>query len=160
MMRRFQYDAESMSLAAPDLFHEEFEHLIPASKSALSCETTASDWSYESIAPKVGLPKSCTIGSFASYEVDQLRQLFSRMYQVPESRIDVCTTFKKYRAVTLGGASLGSHKSRSRSSSVMAEWNVELLGVEPKDGEKRPVRINYFSKHTALSCTYSHISAC
>jgi hypothetical protein len=51
--------------------------------------------------------------------------------------------------VTLGGISLGSYKSRSRSSSVViAEWNVRLLGVEPNNGEsneKRPVRINYFA---------------
>ena len=62
--------------------------------------------------------------------------------------------------MTLGGASLGSHKSRSRSSSVViAEWNVDLLGVESKDGErneKRPVRINYFAKHTAHISSTAH----
>ena len=81
MMRRFQYDADSMSLVVPDLFHEEFEHLIPASNTTLSCETmsisTGNHWSYESIAHKLGLPNSRTIGSFASYEVDQLQQLYS-----------------------------------------------------------------------------------
>ena len=55
---------------------------------------------------------------------------------------------------------LGNHKSRSRSSSiVIAEWNVKLLGMEPKYGEsneKRPVRINYFIKHTALVGTTPH----
>ena len=62
--------------------------------------------------------------------------------------------------MTLGDISLGSYKSRSRSSSiVIAEWNVRLLGVEPKDGEnneKRPVRINYFAKHTPHVGTTPH----
>ena len=82
------------------------------------------------------------------------------MYQVPESHTEVSSAFKKYRAVTLGDISLGSYKSRSRSSSiVIAEWNVRLLGVEPKDGEnneKRPVRINYFAKHTPYVGTTPH----
>ena len=163
MMRRFQYNADSVSLTAPDLFHEEFEHLFPACKTNLSCATdttpTVNNWSYESVIPKLGLPKSCTLGSFASFEVDQLQQLYSRMYQVPESIIEVCSMFKRYRAVLFGGVSLGSHKSRSRSSSiVIAEWNVGLL-VVPRDGEeneKRPVRINYFAKHTAHIGTTAH----
>ena len=83
------------------------------------------------------------------------------MYQVPESHIEVCSSFKKYRAVTIGGILLDSHKSRSRSSSiVIAEWNVKLLGMKPKyygeSNEKRPVRINYFVKHTALVGTTPH----
>ena len=165
MMRRFQYDADSMSLSTPDLFHEELKHLIPASKPGpnLPCDTTSTSvnsWTYEDIASKVSLPKLCTLGFFASFEVEQLQNLYSRMYQVPESHIEVCSSFKKYRTVTIGGILLGSHKSRSRSSSiVIAEWNVKLLGMEPKYGEsneKRPVRINYFIKHTALVGTTPH----
>ena len=145
MMRRFQYDADSLSLSTPDLFHQDFKHLIPDNKTNLTCDTTSTsviNFTFEGRECELSFPKSCTLGSFASFEVEQLQQLYSRMYQVHESHIDVCSTFKRYQAVTVGGILLGSYKSRSRSSCiVIAEWNVRLLGVEPIDGEdneKRP----------------------
>jgi hypothetical protein len=90
MMRRFQYDADSMSLSTPDLFHEEFKHLVPANKTCDTISTSVTvNWAYEDgIESKLSLPKSCTLGFFASFEVEQLRQLYSRLYQVHESHIE------------------------------------------------------------------------
>ena len=42
MMRHFQYDADAMSLSPPNLFHEKLEHLIPASKTNLTHDTSTS----------------------------------------------------------------------------------------------------------------------
>ena len=68
MMKRFQYDADSVSLPTPNLFHEEFKHLIPVSKTKLTnltCDTTSTtinNWTYEGFTSKLSLPKSCTLG--------------------------------------------------------------------------------------------------
>ena len=164
MMKRFQCDADLMSVQAPLLFHKEFEHLLPVSRSTtmgdVSTSTIDNIWSYEAIAPKLNLPNAYSVGSFTLTEMEQLKQLYSTIYHASVSDVDVCSAFKKYSRVTLGSITLGSHRSRSHSSSVViAEWNFRLFGQEPKDGmesEQRPLRVNYFAKHSVVVGTTTH----
>ena len=58
-----------------------------------------------------------------------LQQLYSKLYSIPCTGIEVPSVCWKYRSVNVSGTQLGSHKSRCASSStVFASWSCDVLG--------------------------------
>lgn len=152
MMNRFQSDIQAMSIPTPALYRDQLHPLIPhheVEPAVLSESDAQSLWSFEAVKSLVSLPKSYYIGSLSLRNCDQLTLLYSRMYSTSE--VSISSTFHKYTTIKVGAVALGSHRSRSHSSSiVMAEWNSTLLEENASVGEScdRPVRINFFIKHT------------
>ena len=80
---------------------------------------------------------------------------------VPEYSLELPVSYRKYTTLKLNGKQLGSHRSRSSSSSVViASWNYQVFGPSTctnsaessEDGEDRPVRINYLAVYTFTLC--------
>ena len=96
-------------------------------------------------------------GTFQPSEIQELKHLYAKLFSVPEYSLELPVSYRKYTTLKLNGKQLGSHRSRSSSSSVViASWNYQLFGPSTctssaessEDGEDRPVRINYFAVHT------------
>ena len=160
MMNRFLRDKASMSLLMPSEFRQDFESVLPFERKqvgSLAVSTSESlnqpsdlQWTLDSL-PKIEFPghyKRCTL---TVSEVDSLKVLYSALYSPSSnSEMYVNTTFSQYSSVLYADTVLGSNQSRSHSSSiVMAEWNSRLLGPPSEsDHELRPVKINFFLKHS------------
>lgn len=163
MMRRFQSDIQATSFPCPDMFQDNFQHLLPYKSDVhlnQKLSTTAPNyWSFEALESCLHLPSAYHIGSLSLIAVDQLKNLYSAIYSKPIADICVCSTFHKYLTVKLGSNSIGSHKSRSHTSSIlMAQWNSSFFGLN-SGTEIRPLQINYFAKHSVSigACTHTHL---
>lgn len=111
----------------------------------------ASDWSIESERLKYSLPSHSSRGIFSVAEQEQLINLYSKLYNLPHSSIEVNRAFIKYREITLNSKPLGAINSRSKHSSVvMCNWNLTPSPESLATSLERPVRIEYFVKHTIL----------
>lgn len=98
-------------------------------------------------------------GILSDPEREGLKELYSRLYSVQSSLIEITSSYMKYKEVTFNGKLIGSHKSRSNNSSlVMCVWepllsstyNVLTTHSQPvaHAQEERPARINFLAKHT------------
>ena len=86
-----------------------------------------------------------------------LGELYAKLYGVHSSDIEMTSVCWKYTSVTIHGKVLGSHNSRSHSSSIVTSlWRNDLFGhplssiVEDSvssDEMVRPARINSFLLH-------------
>lgn len=141
MMKRLQTDIQATSVSYPVQFEDQFRPVfppyeLPTVAEELSFETTVapsspSKWSLEAV-KGLHLPSAFRVVSLSSSAREQLKELYSKMYDLPLAEIDACITVHKYSTVKLGNISLGSHKSRSHNSSVLlAQWNPKLFGLNP-----------------------------
>ena len=86
---------------------------------------------------------------FQSSEIQGLKQLHAKLFSVPECSLELPVSYHKYTTLKLNRKQLGSHESRSSSSSVV--MNRQLFGPSTssseanEDSENQPVRINYFA---------------
>ena len=106
---------------------------------------------FQSIEKIMTFSKVSCIAVIRPHEIDQLRSLHSTIYDCPESDITVHSTYKRYATITARNTLIGSHKSRSRSSSiVIAKTNFEMFGHSDSQElrQERPVRIKYFAMHS------------
>ena len=106
---------------------------------------------------EVSLPSHSIKGVFSTAELEGLKMMYSRLYSISPSSIDVCSAFMKYRMVSLNSKAIGSHNSRCRSSSIlMCLWHpifsdYSYIPPAPYDCVfKQPARVNYFAKHTVI----------
>ena len=162
MMKRFQSDTKATSAVCPSQFQEHFTELLPYKhvdtddQTDWEASTPGSSWSIESLEHLLHLPSMYSIGSLSTVAIDQLQKLYSAIYTRPIEDINVCATFHKYKTVKIRNVSIGSHKSRSHSSSiVIAQWKVSFFG--PTCTELRPMRINYFAKHSVVIDDKAHM---
>ena len=111
------------------------------------------NWSLDVIKHAVWLPKHYVRGIFDSSELLLLNQLYTHLYSVGSSDIEIPSSFFKYTSIRIFTNVLGAYKSRSSSSCVvMALWDSTFF-INSHDNlasEKlyRPARINFFVKHT------------
>ena len=99
-------------------------------------------WTIDSLA--VNLPKYYSRGIFAQSEVESLLNLYSKMFSLSASKIEVPSAFHKFQSITINDRILGSYRSRSSSSSTV------MAHPDCTTSEQRPVRINFFARHTAI----------
>ena len=68
----------------------------------------------------VNLPKYYSRGIFAQSEIESLLNLYSKMFYLSVSKIEVPSAFHKFQSITINDRTLGSYRSPSSSSTVMA----------------------------------------
>ena len=127
-MRRFLEDSESVSFSHPEMYDHEFSPLFSTrplhgsvSENTIGLEESLIDES------SITFPNQYKRALFSSNEVDNLRQMYSKMYHVPANSIEIGYAFKKYTTISMKGKHIGCKSSRSKSSSiVVVHWNEHL----------------------------------
>ena len=170
IMQRFLRDTQTLTVLFPDQFCDEFQPLFPRHMQissslgeSMTCNCyvdlplQTSEWSIGSPGVNVGLPKYCSRQVFDSTQAGHLTELYTGLYNVSRSDLVVSTCHMKFSSATVNGKLLGTHKSRTKSSSIaIATWNKDLFGLTNVPGSTagknvhRAVRINYFCQHNVL----------
>ena len=163
-MQRFLEDNDFLSISNPAEFSEEFSAMFSYHPSAGSVSETVNPSTSDEFTSYqdrscIVLPNHYTKALFSIREVEELKQLYSRIYSVPLSSIELHQAFKKYKNVSVYNKQIGSFHSRSKNTStVMISWNKDLFcgGMVNED---RPARVNYFAEHniTVNGNNISHI---
>ena len=149
-MNRFLEDNDFLSVPTPDEFNSDFSNLFPAKVVSVSFFEAVSTGSYL-LDSTIYFPKHHTKALFSDLEVNELRQLYSRIYAIEPNSFELNQSFKKYTYVSLYDKTIGGANSRSRSTSiVMAHWNECFFGPNSGSEENRPVKIDYFAEHTIV----------
>ena len=172
MMKRFLNDQYVSATSTPQEFRSDFAEFLDDSHELVGSVATtfresftwppvhssgvSMNWTLDMIEHAVVLPKHYARGVFDSSEVSLLCHLYSRLYSVQSSDIEVPVSFQKYSTCHLFSSLLGGYKSRSSASSiVMAMWDSiyftaphEITSISSSQKEHRPARINFFIKHT------------
>ena len=166
LMNRYVRDSQFLTYSPDTDFREEFIPVLPGSDHCIGSLSVTSIMPHSPISPEsvfahwgvchhkvASLPNNFSKGLFQSSELQCLKKLYSDLYSVPLSSLDVPSIFEKFSTITLNGKQLGSYKSRSSSSSlVLSLWNQKLFypTVEHTGDNEcvhRPTRINFFAKH-------------
>ena len=154
LINRFIRDNSSLQVSLPDEFKEELGPLIPQAKHSVGAlldsarpdiSPDSSGWFVEiGRQYSTDLPSHFSRGVFSLHEIEGLKELYSRLYSVSVSDIDIPLCYRKYRTVKLNKIQIGSHNSRSSHSSlVLVYWNQELFELPCLSGahtanEERP----------------------
>ena len=90
--------------------------------------------------------------TFSDPEVLNLIKLYSNLYFLYSSDIEVTSSFLKYQHCRISSKRIGSCNSRSSAPSiVMALWDPQCLGPSPGSltpgAEVRPAQIQFLVKH-------------
>lgn len=183
LMKRFLRDQSQTSVPLPSEFKDKFlpifshhQHLVGTlseHKSIMKLPIPPLDvenvrtWDIESQCIfTISLPSHSFKAVFTTAEIGGLKMMYSRLYGVSPSDIDLNSVFIKYKMISLNSKTVGSHNSRCRSSSIlMCLWHPVFCDwdyVPPAPCEcvnQRPARINYFAKHTVSvqGVCYSHL---
>ena len=149
MMKRFLSDTEVMRMPVPNEFQEDFQdflsfHRNPVGSLGMDCSSEAEK--------ELQLPRHHIRCVFNSSELDELMNLFSGIYPT-STTLNITSTYSKYSMIEIGGNVYGSHKSRSKNSSVV---------LARLNGDTRPARIEYISKVSVSvdDDQHSHIVVC
>ena len=146
-MRRFLEDSEAISFPHPEMYNHEFSPVFstrPVQYGSISESVIGSEESFmgESM---ITMPNHYKRALFSAIEVNNLREMYSKMYQVPANSIEAGCAFKKYATILMKGKHIGCKSTRSKNSSiVLVHWNEDLLGPNLTSEQYRPVSINFF----------------
>ena len=158
-MKRFITDQSILTLPRPHNFKEEFDCLLqvtPDKGSLGNCLGVPMERgrSYLSTQHSIQMPKHYRRCVFSSSDIADLKQLFSKMYYIPEQNIEPNTSYKRYSYSTINGKTIGSYRGCHRNSSfVIAKWVFELYGscspqLTADDVHvDRPVKVNFIIEH-------------
>lgn len=131
-----------MRMSFPNEFMDEFSDVFSfqdTSVGSLGSDASVSGSSTMVLSSDVLLPHNYVRSVLNTSEIDELKEHFSARYP---GNIEINLTYKQYSWITVNGKTLGSFKSRSKSSSiVLAEY----------DDEVRPGRINFFAVVSVFS---------
>lgn len=170
LMKRFLQNQSQSSLALPTDYKDEFLPIFSDRRvvGTLSEEDyimklpvppveigNANTWDLKLQSMfEISLPSHSSRGILSSAEINGLKCMYSRLYQVSVSSLEVNSAFKKYKTISLNGKQVGSYNSRCRSSStMMCLWHPlfsQHVVASPQSSEQRPAKINYFAKHTVI----------
>ena len=167
IMKRFLKDQYMSSTSTPEEFRSDFIEFLDDSHEVVGSVATTfresftwppvhspDNWTFDMIQHAVVLPKHYIRAVFDSSEVSLLSHLYSRLYSVQPSEIEVPASFQKYSNCHLVSSILGGYRSRSSASCiVMAIWDSAYFRAPHEHTstsvkEHRPARINFFIKHT------------
>ena len=108
-------------------------------------------WTLDSLSSSIELPGYCSRCVLDSRQQDCASKLYSYLYSVPQTDIDIAHTCSSYSSVVLNNKMFGTHKSRSAASSIiLGQWDPDLFQRPTAPlSELRAARIEKFYKHTA-----------
>ena len=87
--------------------------------------TLNGDWSINSEKLHFSLPSHSSRDVLTEDEQEQLKNLYSQLYNLPVSEILVNRAFMQYKEISLNSKQLGAFNSRSKHSSVVCNWNID-----------------------------------
>ena len=165
LTNRFLQESQYMSASYPIEFSEYFKPLLSPRHSTgsvadtLFAQDVMSDtdqtinWTMDSPSMLIKVPLHCSPGTLTSREKSNLFQLYCKLYSVSDySNVVMPSAYMKYSHLYVNGKILGSHKSRTASSSiVIASWKASLFqpcSEEAGDVINRAARIYYFCQHS------------
>ena len=157
IMRRFLSESQAKTVALPLDFRRTLDVLGSILDTVDQQTSGTSTLTLSLPNMQVYLPKHCSRQVMDSTEIEFLTKLYSKLYAVPSSALDVPNCYLKYSSALINGWRLGSHKSRSASSCiVMVTWDNDVFGptqstesdIERSTDITRAVRINHFCKHS------------
>ena len=164
LMTRFLRDHNHSSFADIEDFQDEFSPLFHNRRRVVGTlsgtdafihlplllnATLNDDWSINSEKLHFSLPSHSSRGVLAEDEQEQLKTLYSQLYNLPVSEILVNRAFMQYKEISLNSKQLGAFNSRSKHSSVvMCNWNIDSSAETFVSDHDRPVQIRHFLKHT------------
>ena len=168
LVQHFIQDNIALLCKFPTEFSE-FERVLPYNNlkcpvgslaDTLSCEkdhdSATQSWEYHE--DSFILCKSRSRYSFMESQSHLLKLLYSKLFSLPLSSIEMSNFCWKYKSVKINEETIGSHKTISQSSSIVAAWwNIELFGkplssivegqLEPGQDLLRPAKIKEFYLH-------------
>lgn len=162
---RFLKESQYISASYPIEFSEHFKPLLSQRSSTGSVADTLSaqnimheadpisNWTMDSASIMIKVPVHCSRSTLTSREKTNLFQLYCKLYSVSDhSNVVMSSVYMRYSHLFVNGKLLGSHKSRTASSStVIVSWEANLFGpCSEQSGDVicRAARIQYFCKHT------------
>ena len=163
LMQRFISDQSVLTLSRPHEFQEDFEHILqinPDERGTLGNSYSSSDnpvqfqCAYYSDM-QISLPKNYQRCVFSSSAIEDIRQLYSKLYDVPIADIELNSSYQKYSHATVNGKTVGSYRNiRHTSQVVIAKWvfalfqrDTQALQTPCTDLEYRPA--NFIARHAA-----------
>ena len=97
---------------------------------------------------EITFPKHCTCHVLSSNQKDNLVELYTELYSIPRSALEMSDIYKKYSSVVVNGRQLGSTRNQTISSSnVMVKWDSGLFGDSYGTVSCRAARIEFICKH-------------
>lgn len=157
LMGRFLRESEVLSSSFPCDFFEEFAPLFPEYKTAGSVADTLSGDSIpvpltsfvEVPRHEITFPKHFTNRVLTSSQKHNLVELYTELYSISRSALEMCDVYRKYCSVLINGKQLGSHGNRTMSSSVvMVKWDSGLFGDGGSESPNcRAARVEFTCKH-------------
>jgi len=76
----------------------------------LSDFTNWSSYTHQCNKAEVSLPTHYSKGMFQSRELQGLKQLYAKLFSVPECSLELPVPYRKYTTFKLNGKQLGSHE--------------------------------------------------
>ena len=80
-------------------------------------------------------------------EIEELQHMYANLFDVPSAEIALPASHLRYGQISINGKTVGAHKGRSSTSSVIMVVNPSRAHVAD---EERPARINYFAQHSIV----------
>ena len=177
LMKRFLRENVIFSQVFPDEFSEQFLPLFPKPLQALGSVgdtlaphpghdvSTSTIPEFEALplpAHDISFPKHYTRHILAGARKTNLALLYKKLYVTAED-LELTSTSLQYASITVNGRQLGSHLSRSTSSSIiMAYWDKCFFAPfvsEPDDRFViRAARIDFFCKHVVFVDCHRHVN--
>ena len=85
------------------------------------------EWSLDSLGSSIVLPKFSSLCELDSRQQDCLINLYSYLYSVSVTEVDIAHTCSSYSSVTVDDKFFGTCKSRTAPSSIIAQWHSNLF---------------------------------
>ena len=149
MMKRFRNDQYVSATSTPQEFRSDFAEFLDHSHELVGSVATTfresftwplvhssgvpMNWTLDMIEHAVVLPKHYARDVFDSSEVSLLCHLYSRLYSVQSSDIEVPASFQKYSTCHLFSSLLGGYKSRSSASSIVMAMSDSIYFTAPHE---------------------------
>ena len=145
IMNRFLRDNEVFRADLPKEFSNDFLPLFPKQ---MHTTGTLSDtfnyhdffktgsWTLDSITSHLTLPQHYTRRVFTETEAQFLMDLYSKLYQVPASVLQMSNTYQKYEFAVINGKRFGSPKSRTleKNLHVVYQGRYQYSQCRPNTG--------------------------
>ena len=122
----------------------------------LACDSHPSNvtgWTIDSPGLDVILPAHYSRKAFDPTQIDFLKTLYSKLYNVSVSNLVLSSIFKKYSSVTLNSVQFGTYRIQASFFSIaIVVWDAALFWFVVYNGE-------YISFHMSIYSFYENVSA-
>lgn len=165
IMNRFLRDSASASLQYPDLYEDDFSHILSqcSSKFVGSLSETITSSTFQ-------LSSKHIRAVLSSDQITGICTLLPKLNSCISGQItDINLTFMKFTSITLKGKVFKSAGKKVAPVVAMALWDEDIYGRPPtplpdpheRNANIRPVNIHYYAKitYSANGCFYDQILA-